>query len=52
MVTMIEATNPWEWWAPYAANIIYQGVFGNQTYDEAIRTLGLSGVAKPTERVE
>lgn len=52
VVTMVEATNPWEWWAPYAANIIYQGVFGNQTYEEAIRTLGLSGVAKPTERVE
>jgi len=52
VVTMIEATNPWEWWAPYAANIVFQGVFGNQTYDEAIKTLGLSGIVKPTERVE
>jgi penicillin-binding protein 2 len=52
VVTMIEASNPWEWWAPYAANIIFQGVFANQSYDEAVKALGLSNIVKPTERVE
>ncbi|MCK7486187.1 MAG: hypothetical protein MZU97_12035 [Bacillus subtilis] len=36
-------TNPWEWWAPYASNIIFQGIFAGQTYEEAVagpRTLG------------
>lgn len=43
VVVMVEATNPWEWWAPYATNIIYQGYFSNQTYEEAAATLGLLG---------
>ena len=33
---LVEAANQWEWWAPYASNIIMQGIFANQTYDEAI----------------
>jgi penicillin-binding protein 2 len=37
---IVEAANKWEWWAPYASAIIYQGYFGNQTYEEAIRSLG------------
>ncbi|HRY81730.1 MAG TPA: penicillin-binding protein 2, partial [Spirochaetia bacterium] len=52
VVVMVEATNPWEWWAPYASNIIFQGIFANQTYDEVIQALGLSYMIKPTERVE
>ncbi len=52
VVVMVEATNPWEWWAPYASNIIFQGIFANQTYDEAVQALGLSYMIKPTERVE
>ena len=52
VVVMVEATNPWEWWAPYASNIIFQGIFANQTYEEAIRALGLSYMIKPMERVE
>jgi penicillin-binding protein 2 len=35
-----EAVNTWEWWAVYASAIIFQGVFANQSYEEAIRTLG------------
>ncbi len=52
VVVMVEATNPWEWWAPYASNIIFQGIFANQTYEEAVLALGLSYMIKPTERVE
>ena len=37
---LVEASNPWEWWAPYASAIIYQGIFANQTYEEAIQALG------------
>ncbi len=39
VVTMVEASNEWEWWAIRAANIIFQGIFANQTYDEAIEAL-------------
>jgi len=41
VVAMIEATNPWEWWAPYATNIVFQGYFAGQTYEEAAAKLGL-----------
>lgn len=30
---IVEAANPWEWWAPYASAIIFQGYFANQTYE-------------------
>ncbi|MDR0312314.1 MAG: penicillin-binding protein 2, partial [Treponema sp.] len=41
VTVLVEAANDWEWWAPYASAIIYQGIFANQTYEEAIRTLGI-----------
>jgi len=37
VLTMVEASNEWEWWAPKAADIIYEGIFGNKTYEEVIR---------------
>ncbi|MDR2029673.1 MAG: penicillin-binding protein 2 [Treponema sp.] len=37
---IVEAVNQWEWWAPYASAIIFQGIFANQTYEEAVATLG------------
>jgi penicillin-binding protein 2 len=37
---MVEASNPWEWWAPYASSIIHQAIFAHQTFDEAVDTLG------------
>jgi len=50
---LVEAVNPWEWWAPFATAIIYQGIFGNMTYDEAVVKLGLAGRAAPhRERME
>lgn len=39
VVTMVEASNEWEWWAVRAANIIFQGYFADETYDEAIESL-------------
>ncbi len=38
---IVEAGNGWEWWAPYASAIIFQGIFADETYEEAVRTLGL-----------
>ncbi len=53
VVVMVEASNQWEWWAPYASNIIYQAVFARQSYDEAIDALGLRYlVPKQQDRVE
>ncbi len=37
---LIDANNDWEWYAPYAANIVMQGYFNNQSYEEAIVELG------------
>jgi len=39
VVTMVEASNEWEWWAVRAANIIFQGIYANQNYDESIEAL-------------
>ncbi len=40
VAVLVEAVNDWDWWAPYATNIICQGYFANQTYDEAVNELG------------
>ena len=37
---IVEAANRWEWWAPFASSIIFQGYFANQTFEEAVRALG------------
>lgn len=29
----------YQWWTPFATNIIYQGIFGNQTFYEAVKAL-------------
>jgi penicillin-binding protein 2 len=39
MVVMVEARNDWEWWAPKAADVIFQGIFAHQSYQEALDTL-------------
>ena len=52
VVVMVEATNPWEWWAPYATNIIFQGIFADQTYSEAVDALGFRYLAGPRGRQE
>ena len=52
VATIVEAVNEWEWWAPYATNIIIQGIFKNQTYEEALKTLGFEYVPKNRGRAE
>ncbi len=42
MVVMIEASNEidkWRPWAPKASNLIYQGIFADQTFEEVVQTL-------------
>ena len=39
VAVQVEKTNPWEWWAPKAADLIFQGIFANQTYEEVLQTL-------------
>lgn len=52
VVVMVEATNPWEWWAPYATNIIFQGIFADETYEESIDSLGFRYLVQPRGRRE
>ena len=52
VVVMVEAANVWEWWAPYAANIIFQGYFAAQSYDEAVDSLGFRYLIPRQERLE
>ena len=52
VATIVEACNIWEWWAPYATNIIIQGIFANQTYSEAIKELGFEYLTKSRARME
>jgi penicillin-binding protein 2 len=37
---IVEAVNDWEWWAVYASAIIFQGIFKDQTFEEAVDALG------------
>ena len=39
VVVNVEPVNEWEWWAPKASNIIFQGIFADQTFSEAVKTL-------------
>lgn len=39
VIVNVEAQENIDYWAPKAANIIYQGIFANQTFEEAVRTL-------------
>jgi len=39
VVVMAEGSPNWEWWAPKAANLIFHGIFANQTYDQVIAAL-------------
>lgn len=46
IATIVEACNPWEWWAPYATNIVIQGIFANQDYETAMTALGFRYLMK------
>lgn len=52
VIVMVEAVNKWEWWAPYATNIIFQGIFADQSYDEAVDELGFRYLAGARGRQE
>ena len=52
VAVVVEACNKWEWWAPYATNIILQGIFAGQTYEEAVNTLGFNYFIKNGSRQE
>ena len=52
VAVVVEACNPWEWWAPYATNIILQGIFAKQTYEQAVNTLGFNYLVKNGGRQE
>ncbi|MCR5401675.1 MAG: penicillin-binding protein 2 [Treponema sp.] len=52
VATIVEACNPWEWWAPYATNIILQGIFAKQTYEESMNALGFRYLLKNGNRQE
>ena len=41
VVVMVEAVNEWEWWAGKATNVIFQGIFADETYEEAVEDLNL-----------
>lgn len=38
-VVWIDAANEWDWWAPYATNIIIHGIYNELNYEEAIMDL-------------
>lgn len=52
VVVIVEAINEWEWWAPYCTNIIFQGMLANQTYEQAIESLGFKYLIKSQQRQE
>ncbi len=52
VATIVEACNKWEWWAPYCTNIIIQGIFANQTCEEATKELGFSYLTNNRGRQE
>jgi penicillin-binding protein 2 len=39
VAVMVEASDNWEWWAPHAANFIFQGIFAHQDFPDALTTL-------------
>jgi penicillin-binding protein 2 len=42
VVVSVEAdADGYEWWSPKACNVILQGIFANQTYEEAVDSLNL-----------
>jgi len=41
---IVEAANEWEWWATWATAAILQGIFMDQTFEQAVRSLGLQHI--------
>jgi penicillin-binding protein 2 len=49
---IVEAANEWEWWAPYASAIMFQGIFAEQSYEEAVAALGFQHIVPIAGRRE
>lgn len=52
VAVIVESTNEWEWWAPYAANIILQGALSKQTFTEAVRALSFENLPQVKKSLE
>ncbi|MDR0600700.1 MAG: penicillin-binding protein 2 [Treponema sp.] len=52
VTVLVEASNPWDWWSPYATAIIFQGIFAGQTYEEAVAALGFQWLVPAQGRRE
>jgi penicillin-binding protein 2 len=52
VVTMVEASEHWEWWAPKAANLILHAIFTGQSFDETLATLRPWYAEAATRRLE
>lgn len=39
VAVQVEKTNEWEWWAPKAADLIFHGIFTQETYEEVLQDL-------------
>ena len=39
VVTMVEASENWEWWAPKAANLILHAIFSGESFEQTLATL-------------
>jgi len=52
VATLVEAVNKWEWWAPYATNIIIQGIFNNQSFEESAAALNFTSKINQSGRRE
>lgn len=50
VATIVEAVNNWEWWAPYCTNIIIQGYFAHQNYEDAVKALRYESVIEELRR--
>ena len=36
VIAMAEASDSYDWWAPKATDIVFEGIFGHRTYEEVI----------------
>ena len=45
VVTIVEATNDWEWWAaPWGSAAVLQGIFTDRDFEQSVRSLGLQHI--------
>jgi penicillin-binding protein 2 len=52
VVTMVEASETWEWWAPKAANLILHAIFTGQSFEETLAALRPWYAEAATRRIE